>query len=250
VEAEVFAGCGRSRPEAVARVLRRPLVEGRRSHVPPPTAELVEIEAGPASPGPAPGGSPVSPAKGGTGRLDVPAHPAGRLVQRRRAADPRFRRPHRSKPDIVLLCGREAALLPPLPASPCRSCMPWPPSSPGAVLCLRGRPHEVTRYFGPGTTSPTGEAHGGGARLVWLDGRSDLRACLAVRGAVLGPAQRANDGDRHGTLAATTGNPNMAALHRIAQSSRLSSGSTPSGAGRGTRGLDPGQPTEASATGV
>jgi len=222
VEAEILRRLVADRgPEAVARVLRRPLVEDIDLSA-ATTAELAEVERA------------LHPLarrlavrlsrrrRGERGRLDVRRTWRGALSTGGVPADPRFRRPHRSKPEIVLLCDVSGSV-----ATFARFTLQIVYALAAQFARVQSFAFidaldEVTDYFGPGTDFADGVRNmGAGARVVGLDGRSDYGRAFGqfVRDypARLGPR----------TTVIVTGDarsnyrdPNLAALHRIAQSCR------------------------------
>ena len=222
VEAEILRRLVADRgPEAVARVLRRPLVEDVDLTA-ATTAELAEIERA------------LHPLarrlavrlsrrrRGGSGRLDVRRTLRAALSSGGVPADPRFRKPHRSKPDMVLLCDVSGSV-----ATFARFTLQIVYALAAQFARVQSFAFvdaldEVTGYFGPGVDFADGvKRMEAGARVVWLDGRSDY-------GRAFGQFVEDYSG-RLGsrTTVIVTGdarsnyrNPNLAALHRIAQSSR------------------------------
>lgn len=222
VEAEILRRLVADRgPEAVARVLRRPLVEDADLAA-ATTAELAEIERA------------LHPLarrlavrlsrrrRGGSGRLDVRRTLRAALSTGGVPADPRFRRPHRSKPEIVLLCDVSGSV-----ATFARFTLQIVYALAAQFTRVQSFAFidaldEVTGYFGPGTDFADGVRRmGAGARVVWLDGRSDYGRAFGQfvedYPARLGPR----------TTVIVTGDarsnyrdPNLAALHRIAQGAR------------------------------
>ena len=222
VEAEILRRLVADRgPEAVARVLRRPLVEDADLTA-ATTAELVAIEQA------------LHPLarrlavrlsrrrRGGSGRLDVRRTLRAALSSGGVPADPRFRRPHRSKPEIVLLCDVSGSV-----ATFARFTLQIVYALAAQFARVQSFAFvdaldEVTGYFGPGTDFADGVRRmQAEARVVWLDGRSDYGrafgqfvedypARLSSRTTVI------VTGDARSNYR----NPNLPALHRIAQNAR------------------------------
>lgn len=207
--------------EAVARVLRRPLVEDADLTA-STTAELAEIERA------------LHPLarrlavrlsrrrRGGSGRLDIRRTLRAALSSGGVPADPRFRRPHRSKPEIVLLCDVSGSV-----ATFARFTLQMVYALASQFARVQSFAFvdaldEVTGYFGPG--ADFGDAVrrlGREARVVWLDGRSDYGQAFGQ----FVDNYLSRIGPR--TTVIVTGDarnnyrePNLAALHRIAQSGR------------------------------
>ena len=174
VEAEILRRLVADRgPETVARVLRRPLVEDIDLSA-ATTAELAEIERA------------LHPLarrlavrlsrrrRGDRGRLDVRRTLRGALSTGGVPADPRFRRPHRSKPEIVLLCDVSGSV-----ATFARFTLQIVYALAAQFTRVQSFAFidaldEVTGYFGPGTDFADGVRQmNAGARVVGLDGRSD-----------------------------------------------------------------------------
>ncbi len=222
VEAEILRRLVADRgPEAVARVLRRPLVEDADLSA-ATTAELAEIERA------------LHPLarrlaarlsrrrRGGSGRLDVRRTLRAALSSGGVPADPRFRKPHRSKPEIVLLCDVSSSV-----ATFARFTLQIVYALAAQFARVQSFAFvdaldEVTGYFGPGTDFADGVRRmGAGARVVWLDGRSDYgRAFGQFVEDYLGRLSPRTTVIVTGDARSNYRNPNLAALHRIAQSSR------------------------------
>jgi uncharacterized protein with von Willebrand factor type A (vWA) domain len=222
VEAEILRWLVADRgPEAVARVLRRPLVEDADLSA-ATTAELAEIERA------------LHPLarrlavrlsrrrRGGSGRLDVRRTMRAALSSGGVPADPRFRRPHRSKPEIVLLCDVSGSV-----ATFARFTLQIVYALAAQFARVQSFAFidaldEVTGYFGPGADFADGVRRmGAGARVVWLDGRSDYgRAFGQFVEDYLGRLSPRTTVIITGDARSNYRDPNLAALHRIAQSSR------------------------------
>ena len=222
VEAEILRRLVADRgPEAVARVLRRPLVEDADLTA-ATTAELAEIERA------------LHPLarrlavrlsrrrRGGSGRLDVRRTLRAALSSGGVPVDPRFRKPHRSKPDIVLLCDVSGSV-----ATFARFTLQIVYALAAQFARVQSFAFvdaldEVTGYFGPGVDFADGvKRMEAGARVVWLDGRSDYGRAFGQfvedYSGRLGPRTTVIvTGDARSNYRS----PNLAALHRIAQSSR------------------------------
>ena len=222
VEAEILRLLVADRgPEAVARALRRPLVEDADLTA-ATTAELAEIERA------------LHPLarrlavrlsrrrRGGNGRLDVRRTVRAGLSTGGVPADPRFRRPHRSKPEIVLLCDVSGSV-----ATFARFTLQIVYALAAQFARVQSFAFvdaldEVTGYFGPG--ADFGDAvrrMNAGARVVWLDGRSDYgRAFGQFVEGYLGRLSPRTTVIVTGDARSNYRDPNLAALHRIAQSAR------------------------------
>ena len=222
VEAEILRLLVADRgPEAVARALRRPLVEDADLSA-ATTAELAEIERA------------LHPLarrlavrlsrrrRGGNGRLDVRRTVRAGLSTGGVPADPRFRRPHRSKPEIVLLCDVSGSV-----ATFARFTLQIVYALAAQFARVQSFAFvdaldEVTGYFGPG--ADFGDAvrrMNAGARVVWLDGRSDYgRAFGQFVEGYLGRLSPRTTVIVTGDARSNYRDPNLAALHRIAQSAR------------------------------
>lgn len=222
LEAEILRRLVADRgPEAVARVLRRPLVEDADLSA-ATTGELAEIERA------------LHPLarrlavrlsrrrQGGSGRLDVRRTLRAALSSGGVPVDPRFRRPHRSKPEIVLLCDVSGSV-----ATFARFTLQIVYALGAQFARVQSFAFidaldEVTSYFGPGTDFADGVRRmGAGARVVGMDGRSDYGRAFGQL--VQDFLPRLNPR----TTVIVTGDarnnyrePNLAALHRIAQSCR------------------------------
>ncbi len=251
VEAEILRRLVADRgPEAVARVLRRPLVEDADLTA-ATTAELAEIERA------------LHPLarrlavrlsrrrRGGSGRLDVRRTLRAALSSGGVPARPALRKPHRSKPDIVLLCDVSGSV-----ATFARFTLQivlraGRPVRPGSVVRLRRRPRRGHRVLRAGRgLCRRRQAHGGGGAGGVAGRAVRLRAGLRpVRRGLLGPARPADDGDRHRGRPQQLPEPQPGGLtsHRPELAAPCS-GSTPSGAGRGTPATRSWPPTGASAT--
>jgi uncharacterized protein len=208
-------------PAAVARALRRPLVEDADLNL-ATAADLAEIERA------------LHPLarrlavrlsrrrRGGTGRLDVRRTMRAALSTGGVPADPRFRRPHRSKPDIVLLCDVSGSV-----ATFARFTLQIVYALASQFTRVQSFAFvdaldEVTGLFGPGADFASGVRRmGDEARVVFFDGHSDYGRAfgqfVADHLGRLGPR----------TTVIVTGDartnyrdPNVAALDRIARSSR------------------------------
>lgn len=222
VEAEILRRLVAERgPEAVARVLRRPLVEDADLTA-ATTAELAEIERA------------LHPLarrlavrlsrrrRGGSGRLDVRRTLRAALSSGGVPADPRFRKPHRSKPDIVLLCDVSGSV-----ATFARFTLQIVYALAAQFARVQSFAFvdaldEVTGYFGPGVDFADGvKRMEAGARVVWLDGRSDYgRAFGQFVEDYLGRLGPRTTVIVTGDARSNYRSPNLAALHRIAQSAR------------------------------
>jgi uncharacterized protein with von Willebrand factor type A (vWA) domain len=222
VEAEILRLLVADRgPEAVARVLRRPLVEDADLAA-ATTAELAEIERA------------LHPLarrlavrlsrrrRGGSGRLDVRRTLRAGLSSGGVPADPRFRRPHRSKPEIVLLCDVSGSV-----ATFARFTLQIVYALAAQFARVQSFAFvdaldEVTGYFGPGADFADGVRRmNAGARVVWLDGRSDYgRAFTQFVEGYLGRLSPRTTVIVTGDARSNYREPNLPALHRIAQSSR------------------------------
>jgi len=222
VEAEILRRLVADRgPEAVARVLRRPLVEDADLTA-ATTAELAEIERA------------LHPLvrrlavrlsrrrRGGSGRLDVRRTLRAALSSGGVPVDPRFRKPHRSKPEIVLLCDVSGSV-----ATFARFTLQIVYALAAQFARVQSFAFvdaldEVTGYFGPGIDFADGvKRMEAGARVVWLDGRSDYgRAFGQFVEDYLGRLSSRTTVIVTGDARSNYRNPNLAALHRIAQSSR------------------------------
>lgn len=208
-------------PETVARVLRRPLVEDADLSA-ATTAELADIERA------------LHPLarrlavrlarrrRGGSGRLDVRRTMRAGLSTGGVPADPRFRRAHRSKPEIVLLCDVSGSV-----ATFARFTLQIVYALTAQFARVQSFAFvdaldEVTGYFGPGTDFADGVRRmNAGARVVWLDGRSDYgRAFGQFVEGYLGRLSPRTTVIVTGDARSNYRDPNPAALHRIAQSSR------------------------------
>jgi hypothetical protein len=206
---------------AVARALRRPLLEDADLTT-ATAAELAEIERA------------LQPLarrlavrlsrrrRGGSGRLDVRRTMRAALSSGGVPADPRFRRPHRSKPEIVLLCDVSGSV-----ATFARFTLQMVYALASQFTRVQSFAFvdaldEVTGYFGPGADFTAGVRRmGDEARVVYFDGHSDYGRVFGRFAAEylerLGPR----------TTVIVTGDartnyrdPNPAALDRIARSSR------------------------------
>ena len=160
-------------PAAVARALRRPLVEDADLTT-ATGAELAEIERA------------LQPLarrlavrlsrqrRGGTGRLDVRRTLRAALSSGGVPADPRFRRPRRSKPDLVLLCDVSGSV-----ATFARFTLQIVYALAAQFTRVQSFAFvdaldEVTGYFGPGADFAAGVRRvGNEARVVFFDGHSD-----------------------------------------------------------------------------
>jgi len=222
VEAEILRLLVADRgPEAVARALRRPLVEDADLSA-ATTAELAEIERA------------LHPLarrlavrlsrrrRGGSGRLDVRRTVRAGLSTGGVPADPRFRRPHRSKPEIVLLCDVSGSV-----ATFARFTLQIVYALAAQFARVQSFAFvdaldEVTGYFGPGADFADGVRRmNAGARVVWLDGRSDYgRAFGQFVEGYLGRLSPRTTVIVTGDARSNYRDPNLAALHRIAQGSR------------------------------
>lgn len=158
---------------AVARALRRPLVEDADLTA-ATAAELAEIERA------------LQPLarrlavrltrrrRGGSGRLDVRRTMRAALSSGGVPADPRFRRPHRSKPEIVLLCDVSGSV-----ATFARFTLQMVYALAAQFARVQSFAFvdaldEVTGYFGPGSDFAAGVRRmGHEARVVHSDGHSD-----------------------------------------------------------------------------
>lgn len=205
----------------VARALRRPLLEDADLTT-ATAAELAEIERA------------LQPLarrlavrlsrrrRGGSGRLDVRRTMRAALSSGGVPADPRFRRPHRSKPEIVLLCDVSGSV-----ATFARFTLQMVYALASQFTRVQSFAFvdaldEVTGYFGPGADFTAGVRRmGDEARVVYFDGHSDYGRVFGRFAAEhlgrLGPR----------TTVIVTGDartnyrdPNPAALDRIARSSR------------------------------
>jgi len=206
---------------AVARALRRPLVEDADLTM-ATTAELAEIERA------------LHPLarrlavrlarrrRGSSGRLDVRRTLRAALSSGGVPVDPRFRRPHRSKPDIVLLCDISGSV-----ATFARFTLQIVYALAAQFTRVQSFAFvdaldEVTGFFGPGADFAGGVRRlGDEARVVFFDGHSDY-------GRVFGQFASGHLG-RLGprTTVIVTGDartnyrdPNPAALDQIARHSR------------------------------
>ena len=158
---------------AVARALRRPLVD-EADLTTATAAELGEIERA------------LYPLarrlavrlsrrrRGGSGRLDVRRTVRAALSAGGVPVDPRFRRPHRSKPDIVLLCDVSGSV-----ATFARFTLQLVYALAAQFTRVQSFAFvdaldEVTGYFGPGADFAAAVRRlGDEARVVYFDGHSD-----------------------------------------------------------------------------
>lgn len=158
---------------AVARALRRPLVD-EADLTTATAAELAEIEQA------------LYPLarrlavrlsrrrRGGSGRLDVRRTMRVALSSGGVPVDPRFRRPHRSKPDILLLCDVSGSV-----ATFARFTLQLVYALAAQFTRVQAFAFvdaldEVTGYFGPGADFATAVRRlGHEARVVYFDGHSD-----------------------------------------------------------------------------
>jgi hypothetical protein len=158
---------------AVARALRRPLVD-EADLTTATAAELAEIERA------------LYPLarrlavrlsrrrRGGSGRLDVRRTMRAALSSGGVPVDPRFRRPHRSKPDIVLLCDVSGSV-----ATFARFTLQLVYALAAQFTRVQSFAFvdaldEVTGYFGPGADFAAAVRRlGDEARVVYFDGHSD-----------------------------------------------------------------------------
>jgi len=208
-------------PQAVARALRRPLVEDADLAT-ATTAELAEIER---ALYPLARRLAVRLARrrqGGSGRLDVRRTLRAALSTGGVPADPRFRRPHRSKPDIVLLCDVSGSV-----ATFARFTLQIVYALAAQFTRVQSFAFvdaldEVTGYFGPGTDFAEGVRRmGEGARVVFFDGHSDYgRAFGQFAGEYLGRLGPRTTVIVTGDARSNYREPNLPAFHRIAQSCR------------------------------
>lgn len=206
---------------AVARALRRPLVD--EADLTTATAsELAEMEAA------------LYPLarrlavrlsrrrRGGSERLDVRRTMRAALSSGGVPVDPRFRRPHRSKPDLVLLCDVSGSV-----ATFARFTLQLVYALAAQFTRVQAFAFvdaldEVTGYFGPGADFATAVRRlGDQARVVFFDGHSDYGRAFG--------RFAADHLDRLGprTTVIVTGDartnfrdPNLAALDLIARRSR------------------------------
>ncbi len=206
---------------AVARALRRPLVED--ADLTTATAEeLAEIERA------------LYPLarrlavrlsrrrRGGSGRLDVRRTLRAALSSGGVPVDPRFRRPHRSKPDIVLLCDVSGSVATfarfTLQVVYALSAQFTRVQSFAFVDAL----DEVTGFFGPGSDfAGAVRRMGEEARVVYFDGHSDYgRAFGRFAAEHLGRLGPRTTVIVTGDARTNYRDPNPAALDAIARSSR------------------------------
>jgi uncharacterized protein with von Willebrand factor type A (vWA) domain len=160
--------------------------------------------------------------RGGSGRLDVRRTLRAALSSGGVPADPRFRKPHRSKPDIVLLCDVSGSV-----ATFARFTLQIVYALAAQFARVQSFAFvdaldEVTGYFGPGVDFADGvKRMEAGARVVGLDGRSDYgRAFGQFVDAYSGRLGPRSTVIVTGDARSNYRNPNLAALHRIAQSAR------------------------------
>ena len=206
---------------AVARALRRPLVEDADLTT-ASAAELAEIERA------------LQPLarrlavrlsrrrRGGSGRLDVRRTLRAALSSGGVPADPRFRRPHRSKPDLVLLCDVSGSV-----AAFARFTLLMVYALASQFTRVQSFAFidaldEVTGFFGPG--NDFGDAVrrlGREARVVHFDGHSDYGRVFGRFAADhLGRLSPRTTVIVTGDARTNYRDPNVAALDLIARRSR------------------------------
>ena len=206
---------------AVARALRRPLVEDADLTT-ATTAELAEIERA------------LQPLarrlavrlsrrrRGGSGRLDVRRTMRAALSAGGVPVDPRFRRPHRSKPDLVLLCDVSGSV-----ATFARFTLQIVYALAAQFTRVQSFAFvdaldEVTGYFGPGSDFASAVRRmGDEARVVYFDGHSDYgRAFGRFAAEHLGRLGPRTTVIVTGDARTNYRDPNPAALDIIARNSR------------------------------
>ena len=160
--------------------------------------------------------------RGGSGRLDVRRTLRAALSSGGVPVDPRFRRPHRSKPDIVLLCDVSGSVAIfarfTLQVVYALSAQFTRVQSFAFVDAL----DEVTGYFGPGADfAGAVRRMGEEARVVYFDGHSDYgRAFGRFAAEHLGRLGPRTTVIVTGDARTNYRDPNPAALDAIARSSR------------------------------